>query len=189
LSNPGKSWLFTTQGLCVNGQDEIVFILKCLVDPETQELTEKHIPRQFFYHIFSVYENSLKAYRVMSMSHVLYDSKTVNPDKHLVEFQRNAKNSTPDKSSCSSEVLFGNQDNVGFFYFRPTEFHSRSLLSKIQSFLPDENFLVSFLIQKQEIPWAKLFPLRLYLKLGEEFNSKTQLKKIFGIYSLGLFYY
>ncbi len=99
------------------------------------------------------------------MNHVLYDFETAKSNKHLLDIKENTS------ASSSFEVLFGNRDNVGFFYFRPSEFHFRCCLSNLKNYLPRDNFLVAFLIQKLEMPWVKLFPLRLFLKLGDEFNS------------------
>ena len=42
-------WCFTTKGLCLVGQDEIVFLLEVLPD-------EKTIPTDIFHHINQLYE-------------------------------------------------------------------------------------------------------------------------------------
>lgn len=38
--------------------------------------------------------------------------------------------------------------------------------------LPSQPFLFGLLIQKLEVPWAKVFPLRLLLRLGSEYNGE-----------------
>lgn len=155
--------MFITQGLCANGQDEIMIMVKFLPD-------EKSIPRQIFYHILDIYERSLKGFRVTSMNYVLYDFDSV----------KNAKDSKKHESDPGSDTslpkeisyLFGNKENVGFLYFRPTTYHNKCCFKKMKDYLPAENFLIGCLVQKWEIPWVKLFPLRLCLRLGERFNGE-----------------
>ncbi|XP_059491177.1 zinc finger FYVE domain-containing protein 9 [Neocloeon triangulifer] len=52
----------------------------------------------------------------------------------------------------------------GFLYIRPTTQCLQRLV------LPPPPFLVALLLQKWEVPWARLFPLRLVLRLGYEFR-------------------
>ncbi|CAB3361725.1 Hypothetical predicted protein [Cloeon dipterum] len=52
----------------------------------------------------------------------------------------------------------------GFLYIRPTTQCLQRLI------LPPPPFLVALLLQKWEVPWARLFPLRLVLRLGYEFR-------------------
>lgn len=61
--------------------------------------------------------------------------------------------------------LFGFKDNCCFLFVRRT-------LQCIQNLvLPSPPFLMAVLIQRFEVPWAKVFPLRLVLRLGAEFGS------------------
>lgn len=60
--------------------------------------------------------------------------------------------------------LFGSKEQSGFLFVRPTV----QCLSKIV--LPSSPFLIALLIQRFEVPWAKVFPLRLILRLGAEFS-------------------
>ncbi|KGL82039.1 Zinc finger FYVE domain-containing protein 16, partial [Tinamus guttatus] len=61
-----------------------------------------------------------------------------------------------------NENCLGNKDHGGFLFVSPT----------FQNFddlpLPDNPFLYGILIHKLEIPWAKVFPIRLMLRLGAE---------------------
>ncbi|GAB6028768.1 Zinc finger FYVE domain-containing protein 16 [Chamberlinius hualienensis] len=66
--------------------------------------------------------------------------------------------------TVSPRPLFGAKDHVGFLYFRPTF----QCLKKIP--LPQPPFLFGVLLQKWEVPWAKVFPLRLLLRLGSEYR-------------------
>ena len=60
--------------------------------------------------------------------------------------------------------VFGSKDHSGFLFIRPTV----QCLSKI--ILPSTPFLIALLIQRTEVPWASVFPLRLVLRLGAEFS-------------------
>lgn len=58
--------------------------------------------------------------------------------------------------------IFDSWEHRGFLFVRPT-FQCLSNLV-----VPSTPFLVAVLIQKWEVPWAKVFPLRLMLRLGAE---------------------
>ncbi|XP_076341501.1 uncharacterized protein LOC143242029 isoform X2 [Tachypleus tridentatus] len=62
------------------------------------------------------------------------------------------------------EGMLGSRDHSGFLFVRPTF----QCLGKLV--LPSPPFLVAVLIQKWEVPWAKVFPLRLVLRLGYEYR-------------------
>ncbi|KAF0312716.1 Zinc finger FYVE domain-containing protein 9 [Amphibalanus amphitrite] len=63
-----------------------------------------------------------------------------------------------------SAPFLGSKDHGGFLYLRPTF----QCLHNVPA--PPQPFLVAVLIQKWEAPWAKVFPLRLLLRLGAEFR-------------------
>lgn len=56
------------------------------------------------------------------------------------------------------------KNHAGFLYIRPTF----QCLSKL--IIPKEQYLVGILIHRWETPWAKIFPLRLILRLGAEYR-------------------
>lgn len=60
--------------------------------------------------------------------------------------------------------FLGSRDHGGFLYIRP----SFQCLQKVV--VPDAPYLVAVLLQKWEVPWAKVFPIRLMLRLGAEFR-------------------
>ena len=62
--------------------------------------------------------------------------------------------------------LFGNKENSGFIFTRPSLQCFQNVL------LPSPPNLIAILIHKWEIPWAKVFPLRLALRLGHEYSSE-----------------
>ncbi|GAB0086897.1 Zinc finger FYVE domain-containing protein [Sergentomyia squamirostris] len=63
-------------------------------------------------------------------------------------------------SQASSSMFLGSREHGGFIYIRPTF----QCLQGVQ--LPEPPYLIGILIHKWEIPWARLFPLRLQLRLG-----------------------
>ncbi|CAL4214579.1 unnamed protein product [Meganyctiphanes norvegica] len=62
------------------------------------------------------------------------------------------------------EGFLGSRDHGGFLYIRPTFQCLHNLV------LPPSPYIFALLIQKWETPWAKLFPLRLMLRMGAEFR-------------------
>ncbi|XP_041094140.1 zinc finger FYVE domain-containing protein 16-like [Polyodon spathula] len=63
-----------------------------------------------------------------------------------------------------SESFLGSKDHGGFLFISPTFQPLNDL------YLPDSPFLFGVLIHKLEVPWAKVFPLRLMLRLGAEYS-------------------
>lgn len=68
--------------------------------------------------------------------------------------------------SIFSESFLGSRDHGGFLYIRA----SFQCVQKLT--LPGAPFLFGILLQKWETPWAKVFPLRLLLRLGAEYRCK-----------------
>ncbi|EMP36299.1 Zinc finger FYVE domain-containing protein 16 [Chelonia mydas] len=64
-----------------------------------------------------------------------------------------------------TESFLGSKDHGGFLFVAPTFQKLDDLL------LPNNPFLCGILIQKLEIPWAKVFPIRLMLGLGAEYGA------------------
>lgn len=64
----------------------------------------------------------------------------------------------------NSSNFLDSKNHAGFVYIRPT---FQCLENVIK---PKEPFLVGILIHRWETPWAKLFPLRLILRLGAEYR-------------------
>jgi MAD (mothers against decapentaplegic) interacting protein len=142
-------WILTTQGFCTVGQDELVYIIECY--NESDGIKEDKIPKQLFVHILDIYSKVTKGQILNSMSYSLYQ-----------------QSSSSNSDMVDKNFLLDNKDNAGFLYFAPSNYNCLKSLNKI---LPNEPYLIGLLVQKWEIPWAKLFPLRLLLLLGAE--SKT----------------
>ncbi|KAM6976158.1 zinc finger FYVE domain-containing protein 16 [Tautogolabrus adspersus] len=68
-----------------------------------------------------------------------------------------------DNVTFTSSFL-GSKDHAGMLFFSPTCQPLDGLT------LPTQPFLFGLLIQKLEVPWAKVFPLRLLLRLGAEYS-------------------
>ncbi|KAK6639918.1 hypothetical protein RUM43_008195 [Polyplax serrata] len=66
---------------------------------------------------------------------------------------------------CVKESTFlDSKQHGGFLFIRPTF----QCLNRIE--LPPPPYLVGILIQRSEVPWARVFPFRLMLRLGAEFR-------------------
>ncbi|KAG8524631.1 Zinc finger FYVE domain-containing protein 16, partial [Galemys pyrenaicus] len=64
-----------------------------------------------------------------------------------------------------TESFLNSKDHGGFLFITPT-------FQKLDDLpLPSNPFLCGILIQKLEIPWAKVFPMRLMLRLGAEYKA------------------
>lgn len=83
---------------------------------------------------------------------------------HLNEIYLNA-----DKGQTLTELGFsmptqtnflGSKEHGGFIYIRPTFQCLQSVI------VPESPYLIGLLIHRWEVPWAKIFPLRLMLRLG-----------------------
>ncbi|XP_022658809.1 zinc finger FYVE domain-containing protein 9-like isoform X3 [Varroa destructor] len=64
--------------------------------------------------------------------------------------------------------LLGSSEHTGFLFVRRTLQCSERLVTPNP--LRESTYLVALLVLKTEVPWAKLFPLRLLLRLGAEFR-------------------
>ncbi|XP_041475022.1 uncharacterized protein LOC121423664 isoform X1 [Lytechinus variegatus] len=100
----------------------------------------------------------------------LPDEKTIPRDIfcHLYSLYEDAKrgNTVTDMSHTifAGGGFLGSRDHGGFLYIRPTFQCLQKLI------FPEPPYLVAVLLQKWETPWAKVFPLRLLLRLGAEFR-------------------
>lgn len=61
--------------------------------------------------------------------------------------------------------FLGSKDHAGMLFFS----HTFQPLDGLT--LPPRPFLFGLLIQKLEVPWAKVFPLRLLLRLGAKYSG------------------
>lgn len=61
---------------------------------------------------------------------------------------------------ASTTPFLGSKEHGGFLFIRPTFQCMQSIT------IPDNPYLIGILIHRWENPWAKIFPLRLMLRLG-----------------------
>ncbi|XP_028833879.1 zinc finger FYVE domain-containing protein 9 isoform X2 [Denticeps clupeoides] len=66
--------------------------------------------------------------------------------------------------SFFTQSFLGSKEHGGFLYISPTFQSLQDLM------LPNPPYLFGILIQKWETPWAKVFPIRLLLRLGAEYR-------------------
>uniref|UniRef100_A0A8C4ZKS1 Zinc finger, FYVE domain containing 9a n=1 Tax=Gadus morhua TaxID=8049 RepID=A0A8C4ZKS1_GADMO len=66
--------------------------------------------------------------------------------------------------SFFTQSFLGSREHGGFLYVSPSFQSLQELL------LPNPPYLFGILIQKWETPWAKVFPIRLLLRLGAEYR-------------------
>ncbi|XP_068605397.1 zinc finger FYVE domain-containing protein 9 [Brachionichthys hirsutus] len=99
----------------------------------------------------------------------LPDEKTIPKDlfSHFVQLYQEALGGSV--LSHLSHAFFtqsflGSKEHGGFLYISPSFQSLQDLL------LPNPPFLFGILIQKWEAPWAKVFPIRLMLRLGAEYR-------------------
>uniref|UniRef100_T1PEC1 FYVE-type domain-containing protein n=1 Tax=Musca domestica TaxID=7370 RepID=T1PEC1_MUSDO len=87
---------------------------------------------------------------------------------HLNDIYNNAEAGNPiqelSHTSPTQSTFLGSRDYGGFIFIRPT---FQCMLDIIH---PDKPYLIGILIHRFEIPWAKIFPLRLMLRLGAQYR-------------------
>ncbi|XP_055007610.1 zinc finger FYVE domain-containing protein 9 isoform X3 [Boleophthalmus pectinirostris] len=106
---------------------------------------------------------------VVILLQCLPDEKTLPKDvfRHFVQlYQEALTGSVLSHLSHSffTQSFLGSKEHGGFLYISPSFQSLQDLL------LPNPPFLFGVLIQKWETPWAKVFPIRLMLRLGAEYR-------------------
>lgn len=144
---------YTTEGMRLVGQDEIVVLL------ETDSNIDQRLPRDIFIHLNEVYRAADNGTTVGELGFsIAGGGGHLNASPNHVDHHNNIPNATP---STSSSPFLGHKEHGGFLYVRPTFQCLQSLIVPT-----DQPFLVALLIHRWEVPWAKIFPLRLMLRLG-----------------------
>uniref|UniRef100_A0A672HMH9 Zinc finger, FYVE domain containing 9a n=1 Tax=Salarias fasciatus TaxID=181472 RepID=A0A672HMH9_SALFA len=103
---------------------------------------------------------------VVVLLQCLPDEKTVPKDifSHFVQLYQEALSGDHLSHSFFTQSFLGSREHGGFLYISPSFQSLQDLL------LPNPPFLFGVLIQKWETPWAKVFPIRLMLRLGAEYR-------------------
>ncbi|KAJ8418604.1 hypothetical protein AAFF_G00001030 [Aldrovandia affinis] len=106
---------------------------------------------------------------VVVLLQCLPDEKSIPKDvfSHFVQLYQEALTGNVVANldhSFFTQSFLGSKEHGGFLYISPTFQSLQDLL------LPNPPYLFGILIQKWETPWAKVFPLRLMLRLGAEYR-------------------
>ncbi|XP_075877916.1 zinc finger FYVE domain-containing protein 9 isoform X2 [Nelusetta ayraudi] len=106
---------------------------------------------------------------VVILLQCLPDEKTVPKDifTHFVQLYQEALTGnvlSHLSHSFFTQSFLGSKEHGGFLYISPSFQSLQDLL------LPNPPYLFGILIQKWETPWAKVFPIRLMLRLGAEYR-------------------
>lgn len=108
---------------------------------------------------------------VVVLLQCLPDEKTIPKDifGHFVQLYREALTGNVLSHlghSFFNQSFLGSKEHGGFLYISPT-FQTLQELP-----LPNPPYLFGILVQKWETPWAKVFPIRLMLRLGAEYRCE-----------------
>lgn len=106
---------------------------------------------------------------VVILLQCLPDEKTIPKDvfSHFVHLYQEALTGNVLvhlSHSFFTQSFLGSKEHGGFLYVSPSHQSLQDLL------LPNPPFLFGVLLQKWETPWAKVFPIRLMLRLGAEYR-------------------
>ncbi|XP_056149966.1 zinc finger FYVE domain-containing protein 9 isoform X2 [Lampris incognitus] len=106
---------------------------------------------------------------VVILLQCLPDEKTIPKDifTHFVQLYQEALTGnvlSHLSHSFFTQSFLGSREHGGFLYISPSFQSLQDLL------LPNPPYLFGILIQKWETPWAKVFPIRLMLRLGAEYR-------------------
>lgn len=141
-------WCFASKGLASVGQDEICVIL------ERTEEEDKTVPRDIFRLFNTVYDSAskgnVKRWMDSDFVTIFFIGLVYSEMSHIL----------------FPEGLFDCKDFSGFLFIRPT----LQCMSNIV--IPTAPYLIALLVQRYEVPWVKVFPLRLLLRLGYELSCK-----------------
>ncbi|KAL6104104.1 zfyve9 [Pungitius sinensis] len=106
---------------------------------------------------------------VVILLQCLPDEKTIPKDifTHFVQLYQEALSGNVLghlSHSFFAQSFLGSKEHGGFLYISPSFQSLQDLL------LPNPPYLFGILVQKWETPWAKVFPIRLMLRLGAEYR-------------------
>lgn len=144
---------YTTEGMRLVGQDEIVVLL------ETGD-EDHRLPRDIFLHLNDVYRAADQGTTVGELGFSMAGGGGGPGVDHHNNIPSTSSSSYSSSSTTSTSFL-GHKEHGGFLYVRPTFQCLQSLIVPA-----DRPFLIAILIHRWEVPWAKIFPLRLMLRLG-----------------------
>lgn len=150
------------------GQKELVFLLECLPD-------EKVLPKDLFSLYLNIYQEAQKGRRTRADGLV----PTVKPGAFRMVLLVSGKFLEELDNVTFTSTFLGSKDHAGMLFFSP----SCQPLDGLT--LPSQPFLFGLLIQKLEVPWAKVFPLRLLLRLGLEYSGTRRNFTVVSVFVMG----
>lgn len=153
------------------GQDEIVVLLETTAGAGSS-LLDQRLPRDIFVHLNEVYRAADKGTTVGELGFTMIGggggggaagdaADTDSCSSTEAQPSHSPPRSTQPISSYQQQPFLGHKEHGGFLYVRATFQCLQSLIVPA-----DQPFLVAILIHRWEVPWAKIFPLRLLLRLG-----------------------
>ncbi|TNN88514.1 Zinc finger FYVE domain-containing protein 9 [Liparis tanakae] len=133
-----------------------------------QQLEEGNVNRKCWY-VTTKGMHAVGQAEVVILLQCLPDEKTIPKDifTHFVQLYQEALSGnvlSHLSHSFFTQSFLGSKDHGGFLYISPSFQSLQDLL------LPNPPYLFGILMQKWETPWAKVFPIRLMLRLGAEYR-------------------
>ncbi|KAH9506660.1 Zinc finger FYVE domain-containing protein 9 [Dermatophagoides farinae] len=166
--NSQECWSFSSKGLASVGQDEIICVIDCQSlrrSTTTTTINDGQTSSQNTTATNSKHNNATTATQSLEHGDVLEFPRDVFRMYTTLYDSASTANLYMDLMHIFfPDGLFNNKENSGFIFTRPTMQCLRNI------HLPPPPFLIAILIHKWEIPWAKIFPLRLVLRLGYEYK-------------------
>lgn len=161
-----KCWCLSSNGLQGVGQRELAFIIERL--PE-----ENSLPKDIFSLYLNIYQDAQKGTLLVALVRLcwFYTFCTFS-ELYLWPFfffLTTGKYIEELGNVTFADSFLGSKEHGGFLFlassFQPLE----------DLGLPHSSFLFGVLIHKLEVPWAKVFPLRLVLSMGAECSGESHI--------------
>lgn len=141
---------FTTRGLHYIGNDELVIILEFE--------NNAHISN-------SVDDESVSSSTSSSgCNNMIPKDIFVHLNDIYKDVERGVAVNELSHTGPRSNVFLGSRNYGGFIYIRRTFQCMQDII------VPENPYLIGILIHRSEVPWAKVFPLRLMLRLGAQYR-------------------
>ncbi|XP_017266453.1 zinc finger FYVE domain-containing protein 9 isoform X3 [Kryptolebias marmoratus] len=160
------SEIILMQQLEEGGPDPLVFVLNANLLAMVKLVN--YVNRKCWY-VTTKGMHAVGQAEVVVLLQCLPDEKTVPKDifTHFVQLYQEALSGnvlSHLSHSFFTQSFLGSKEHGGFLYISPSFQSLQDLL------LPNPPYLFGILIQKWETPWAKVFPIRLMLRLGAEYR-------------------
>uniref|UniRef100_A0A3P8XUD2 Zinc finger FYVE domain-containing protein n=1 Tax=Esox lucius TaxID=8010 RepID=A0A3P8XUD2_ESOLU len=148
------------------GPDPLVFVLNANLLAMVKLVN--YVNRKCWY-VSSKGMHAVGQVEVVVLLQCLPDEKSIPKDifSHFVQLYQEALSGnvlTHLGHSFFTQSFLGSREHGGFLYISPSFQSLQDLM------LPNPPYLFGVLLQKWETPWAKVFPIRLMLRLGAEYR-------------------